>query len=175
MGSRFFFLFVGGEKKWTLAPLLYILEEDMFEETAMERQGRSPGAGAKRIQMSEHVHKVEPSCTVVVFPCSRLQSLLFISFFLAVSHFPALFLRSSLPNHARVCVCVCRPSGVLFADLTVVSEKRCIKPSCLLKNSLRLEKTLVWASFTFALYPPAPLTHTPPPHPALRKITPWYF
>lgn len=46
MGSRFF-LFVGGEKKWTLAPLLHILDEDMFEETAMERQGRSPGAGAK--------------------------------------------------------------------------------------------------------------------------------
>lgn len=73
--------------------LLVHLEKDLFEVKAMERQGSAQDPGAKWIQMSEHVHKVEPTCTVVVFPCSKVQSLLFSSFFLAVSHFlPTFFL-----------------------------------------------------------------------------------
>lgn len=78
----FFCLFVG----WGVdsCPSAVRPEEDMFEETAMERGGRSSGAGAKWIQMSERVHKVEPSCTVVIFLWSGVQLLLSISFFLAV-------------------------------------------------------------------------------------------
>lgn len=43
--SSFFCLFVG----WGVdsCPSSVRSEEDMFEETAMERRGRSPGAGAK--------------------------------------------------------------------------------------------------------------------------------
>lgn len=100
MGSSFFVC----QREWRRkkvdsCPFSVHSEEDMFEETAMERQGSAPDPGAKWIQMSEHVHKVESTCTVVVFPCSKVQSLLFIPFFLAVSHSLPIF-----PLSCSLCV-----------------------------------------------------------------------
>lgn len=69
------------EERWTLVLLLNNSKKDMFEVTTMERQSSAPDPGAKWIQMSEHVHKVESTCTVVVFPCLKVQTLLFIPFF----------------------------------------------------------------------------------------------
>lgn len=82
-----FFLFVC----WVgsgLLPLFCTFRRGHVWRNSHGETGRSPGAGAKWIQMSERVRKVEPSCTVVVFPWSGVQWLLSISFFLAVLLFP---------------------------------------------------------------------------------------
>lgn len=168
-------------RKVDSCPSCVYSKEDMFEVTAMERQGSAPDPGAKWIQMSEHVHKVESTCTVVVFPCSKVQSLLFIPFFLAVAH-------SLFPFFLFRVLSQCHSLGKYKYDFLTSTE--CLKgfndpvrnplkyvhPVMAPLRSIRQNFFLRKIDF---LVVQSRLVYLPPHPPAPRltesKIKPWYF
>lgn len=160
---------------------------DMFEVTAMERQGSPPHPGAKWIQMFEHVHKVESTCTVVVFPFSKgcsVASFYFIfpgALSLALSPFFPLSCPRSVSLSWQIKMQYFNKHGMSkgFNDPVRNRFEICASSHGALKKyktdfflfykfaSLRKLDFLFWGFVVRFWFPP--------PHLTKSKIKPWYF